>query len=142
MEKDIYRQTKTTVSLLNYHFVFCPRYRRKIFDTPGVEEYFKQLVQEICEDDEFEILALECHRDHVHLFVSVLPDASPAWVMKEIKGRTARKVREQFPKFMAMPTLWTRSYFVSTAGNVSSATIKRYVDTQKTRPDRHKRTAK
>ncbi|PFM05730.1 IS200/IS605 family transposase, partial [Bacillus anthracis] len=26
---DDYRRTKTTVSLINYHFVFCPRYRRK-----------------------------------------------------------------------------------------------------------------
>ncbi|MBQ3962495.1 MAG: transposase, partial [Erysipelotrichaceae bacterium] len=36
-----YRRTKTTVSLINYHFVFCPRYRRKIFNIPGVAESFK-----------------------------------------------------------------------------------------------------
>lgn len=132
--KNSYKKTKTTVSLLNYHFVFCPRYRRKIFDTPGVEEYFKTLVEQICAEDNLEILALECHHDHVHLFVSASPDVSPAWIMKEIKGRTARRVREAFPKFLAMPTLWTRSYFVSTAGNVSSQTIQHYVETQKTRP--------
>lgn len=37
-----YRRTKTTVSLINYHFVFCPRYRRKIFNIPGVEIRFKK----------------------------------------------------------------------------------------------------
>ncbi|MEB8734182.1 IS200/IS605 family transposase, partial [Bacillus cereus] len=35
-----YRRAKTTVSLLNYHFVFCPRYRRKIFLNAKVEERF------------------------------------------------------------------------------------------------------
>ncbi|HDR6739871.1 TPA: transposase, partial [Bacillus thuringiensis] len=43
-----YRRTKTTVSLINYHFVFCPRYRRKIFLNTKLEERFKELVQEIC----------------------------------------------------------------------------------------------
>ncbi|WP_459796535.1 transposase, partial [Alkalibacterium sp. m-11] len=41
-----YRRTKTTVSLINYHFVFCPRYRRKIFLNPSLEERFKKLVQD------------------------------------------------------------------------------------------------
>ncbi|MBJ8073659.1 transposase, partial [Bacillus cereus] len=43
-----YRRTKTTVAFINYHFVFCPRYRRKIFLNTKVEERFKMLVQEIC----------------------------------------------------------------------------------------------
>jgi putative transposase len=54
--------------------------------------------------------------------------------MKQIKGCTSLPLREEFPQLKAMPSLWTRSYFVSTAGNVSSETIKWYVDTQKTRP--------
>jgi putative transposase len=134
MKKDKYRRTKTTVSLLNYHFVFCPRYRRKIFDVPGVEDTFKTLVCNICREHDIEILALECHHDHVHMFVSALPTMSPADIMKIVKGATSHAIRNKFPVFAAMPSLWTRSYFVSTAGNVSSAAIQRYVETQKTRP--------
>ncbi|MBQ1382429.1 MAG: transposase, partial [Solobacterium sp.] len=62
--KNLYKHTKTTVSLINYHFVFCPRYRRKIFNIPGVEECFKELTCEVCEQNQIEILALECHTDH------------------------------------------------------------------------------
>lgn len=47
--KDIYKHTKTTVSLVNYHFVFCPRYRRKIFLIPGVEDVFKKEAISICQ---------------------------------------------------------------------------------------------
>lgn len=134
MKKNVYKHTKTTVSLINYHFVFCHRYRRKIFNIPGLEQRFKELVAEECEKSEIEILALECHIDHVHMFVSVLPTMSIVDIMKHVKGCTSIQLRKDFPQLKAMPSLWTRSYFVSTAGNVSSETIKWYVDTQKTRP--------
>lgn len=129
-----YRHTKTTVSLINYHFVFCPRYRRKIFLIPGLEDRFKELVRQECDKNGISILAMECHRDHVHLFLSALPTHSPADIMNWIKGASSVILRKEFKELGAMPSLWTRSYFVSTAGNVSSETIQWYVETQKTRP--------
>lgn len=134
MKRNEYKRTKTTVSLINYHFVFCPRYRRKIFNIPHLEERFKELVITECEKQDIEILAMECHIDHVHMFVSVLPTMSIVSIMKHVKGCTSHVLRNEFPQLKAMPSLWTRSYFVSTAGNVSSETIKWYVNTQKTRP--------
>ncbi|MFC2947044.1 IS200/IS605 family transposase [Virgibacillus sediminis] len=128
-----YRRTKTTVSLVNYHFVFCPRYRRKIFLRADVEERFKQLVQEICGELEIIIVALECDKDHTHLFLNAPPTFSPAGIMAKIKGVTSKKLREEFSHLQHLPSLWTRSYFVSTAGSVSSETIKQYVEQQKTR---------
>ena len=128
-----YRRTKTTVSLINYHFVFCPRYRRKIFLNSKVEERFKTLVREICVELEIEVIAMECDQDHVHLFLNTLPTFSPTDIMAKIKGVTSKKLREEFPHLQHLPRLWTRSYFVSTAGNVSSETIRRYVENQKKR---------
>ena len=130
---DQYRRTATTVSLINYHFVFCPRYRRKIFDIAGIEDRFKELVRGICQTHLLEILAMECHHDHVYLFLSCLPSDSPSDIMKYIKGGTSHTLRREFPQLSKMPSLWTRSFFVSTAGNVSSETIRWYVQTQKTR---------
>ncbi len=128
-----YRRAKTTVSLINYHFVFCPRYRRKIFLNTKVEERFKELVEEICIELDVVIVAMECDKDHVHLFLNTLPTLSPADTMAKIKGVTSKCLREEFPHLAHLPSLWTRSYFVSTAGNVSSETIKHYVESQKTR---------
>lgn len=119
--KNKYKHTKTTVSLINYHIVFCPRYRRKIFNIPGVEERFKELTAMECEKNNIDILAMECHVDHVHMLV------------RQIKGATSNKLREEFSQLENMPSLWTRSYFVSTAGSVSSETIEWYVSTQKAR---------
>lgn len=128
-----YRRTHTTVSLINYHFVFCPRYRRKIFLRNDVEVRFKELVREICEDLEIKTIALECDKDHSHMFLNAPPTLSPGDIMAKIKGVTSKKLREEFPHLKHLPSLWTRSYFVSTAGNVSSEAIKRYVEQQKTR---------
>lgn len=131
MEKK-YRHTATTVSMVNYHFVFCPRYRRKIFLIDGLETRFKELVNQICKQNEIEILAMECHIDHCHLFVNAPPTLSPADIMKLVKGTTGSILKKEF--FTSANTrVWTRSYFVSTAEDVSSATIERYVKEQKTR---------
>ena len=131
--KNNYKHTKTTVSLINYHIVFCPRYRRKIFNIPDVEERFKVLTSDECNKHGIDIISMECHIDHVHMFVSVYPQQSIPDILKIIKGATSHKLREEFPILRNMPSLWTRSYFISTAGYVSSKTIEWYIKTQKTR---------
>jgi putative transposase len=52
-------------------------------------------------------------------------------VVKQCKGITSRRLRQQFKHLLKLPSLWTRSYFASTAGNVSAETIRRYIDAQK-----------
>ncbi|OUM90831.1 MAG: transposase [Bacillus thermozeamaize] len=117
---------------MNYHFVFCPRYRRKVL-VGQVESRFKELVSKICAQNDWLILAMEVMPDHVHLFLHCLPTDSPSRMMATIKGFTSRRLREEFPHLRDLPSLWTRSFFVSTAGNVSSDTIRRYVEAQKKR---------
>ena len=121
--------------MVNYHFVFALRYRRKIFLIDGVEARFKELVHQICEQNDIDILALECHIDHCHLFVNCPPKLSPADVMRNrLKSKIpAWLLRKEFSEFAKVPNMWTRSYFVSTAGSVSNDIIQRYIETQKTR---------
>lgn len=127
-----YRRTQTTVSLINYHFVFCPRYRRKVL-VRQVKVRFKELVEQICKEQDWLIVAMEVMPDHVHLFLNGLPTDSPSDMMAKVKGVTSRRLRQEFKHLAHLPSLWTRSFFVSTAGNVSSETVKRYVEEQKTR---------
>ena len=129
---DKYRITKTTVSLIRYHFVFCPRFRRKIFLIPDAETQFKEAVSQICKQNDIDILAMKCHIDHCHLFVSAKPTLSPADIMRIVKTNTSHILRKNFKCFENNKQIWTRSYFVSTAGDVSSDTIQKYVEEQKT----------
>ena len=67
------------------------------------------------------------------MLLNCLPTLSPSNIMQQIKGYTSKILREEFYQLQKMPSLWTRSYFVSTAGNVCSETIKQYVENQKKR---------
>lgn len=127
-----YRRTATTVSLINFHFVFCPRYRRKVL-IKQVEIRFKELLAEICHQKDWNIVAMEVMPDHVHLFLNCLPTDSPSDIMAKVKGVTSRIMRQEFKHLAHLPSLWTRSFFVSTAGNVSAETVKSYVEAQKKR---------
>lgn len=132
MKKE-YKHTNTTISMINYHFVFCPRYRRKIFLIQGVEERFKELATIKCEELEIEILEIKCEKDHAYMFLNCLPTQSPSNIMKDIKGYTSKILREEFEILSKMPSLWTRNYFVSTAEMVGEDIIKEYIESQRTR---------
>ena len=103
--KNNYKYTKITVSLINCHFVFCPRYRRKIFNIPEAENRFKELTIAECDKQGIEILTLECHIDHVHILVSVLPTMSIPNITKQVKDCTSLQLRKEFPQLRAMPSL-------------------------------------
>ena len=128
-----YRHTNTTVSSINYHFVFCPRYRRKIFLIPNVEQRFKELVKIKCKELEIEIITIECDKDHIHMFLNCLPTLSPSDIMRQIKEYTGKILIEETPELSKMPNLWTRNYFISTEEDICSETIKKYVGNQKKR---------
>jgi len=127
-----YLHKNTSVSLLRYHFVWCPKRRRKVL-VGNVALRLKELLEEKTAELGWSIVALEIMPDHVHLFLGTDPDVSPTQVMHALKGYTSRVLRQEFPKLQTMPSLWTRSYWVSTAGNVSAATIEKYIAEQKTR---------
>jgi putative transposase len=127
-----YRRTQTTVSLINYHFVFCPRYRRKVL-VGDVEKRLKEILPGICQEIEVSIVALEVMPDHIHIFLNALPSISPSDIMAKVKGVTSKTLRQEFKHLQHLSSLWTRSFFCSTAGNVSSETVQRYIEEQKKR---------
>ena len=126
-----YKHKYTSVYLINYHFVWIPRRRRPVL-TGQIAERLRQLLKIKTKELGMEILALEIMPDHVHLFVSCPPNISPDQIMFRLKGYTARILRKEFPSLLKLPSMWTRAYFVSTAGNVSSEAIKRYIQQQST----------
>ncbi|MBX6423430.1 IS200/IS605 family transposase [Thermosulfurimonas sp. F29] len=126
-----YKRAYTSMYLLNYHFVWIPRRRRPVL-VGRVAERLKELILEKAGELKLEVLELAIQPDHVHLFVSAPPNLAPNQIMFRIKGYTARVLRREFPWLRKLPSMWTRAYFVSTAGNVSSETIRRYIEAQST----------
>jgi putative transposase len=116
--------------MVNYHLVWTPK-RRKHVLTGDIESRLREIIWEVCQEKKWAIIALEIMSDHIHLFVNVPPNVAAHQVVKAIKGRSSRLLRQEFPQLLKLPSLWTHSYFVSTAGNVSNETVRRYIENQK-----------
>lgn len=126
------KRTRHAAYNINYHFVWIPKYRRKVL-TGGIPKRLTELIQEKTAELGGEILNITIQPDHVHLFCSFPPTIAPHQIMHGLKGYTAFKLREEFPHLKSrLPNMWTRSYYVGTAGTVTAATIQRYIDEQKT----------
>jgi len=125
-----YLQSETSVHFMNYHFVWCPKYRKKVI-VGNVERRLKTLLQEKVSTLNGKIIALETMPDHVHIFIQAPPTIAPNRLVAAMKGYTSRVLRQEFPELTRMPSLWTRSYFVSTHGHVSADAIKKYVEEQR-----------
>jgi len=125
-----YRRDEHRVHLIVYHLVWCPR-RRKPVLVGAIAERCRTLIEEKCAEKGWTVVSLAIQPDHVHLFVQVWPTDSAAVIVKECKGLTSHYLRREFPQLLTLPSLWTRSYFASTAGKVSQETIVHYIDAQK-----------
>ena len=124
-----YKHNNTSVTMINYHMVFCPKYRRQLL-VGNIKKRMSKIFDEVAQENQWEIIAKEIMPDHVHLFVYADVRTKPEIVVKRFKGRSSRYLRKELPELLKMSTLWTRSYFLSTAGNVSSKTIQKYIERQ------------
>ena len=126
-----YKSTRHAKFLLNYHFIWIPKYRKHILDNAEIKQLTLDTINELADTHNFEVLATEIMPDHIHLFISALPKYSPSKLMNIIKGTTGRRISKHFPKLNIKGSVWTRAYFVATAGNVSSETIQHYIENQR-----------
>lgn len=124
-----YRHKNTSVSLVNYHFCWIVRRRKRVL-TGSIKQRLDVLIYDTARELDCDVLKLAVEPEHVHLFVNCPPNTAPSDLMHRIKGRTARLLRQEFPELMKLPSMWTRAYFISTAGNISSETIQKYIEAQ------------
>jgi len=124
-----YQHEQHSVHLIVYHLLWCPKRRRKILQGK-LAERLRQIIHEVAKENEWEVLRLAIQPDHVHLFLRTNPYTLPTDIARRIKGRSAHDLREEFPFLKKMPSLWTRSTFYSTAGNVSAEVIEQYIERQ------------
>jgi putative transposase len=124
-----YIHEQHAVHLFVYHIIWCPKRRRKIL-TGKVAERLEQIIHQVAQEHRWEVLELAIQPEHVHLFLRANPYTLPTDIARLIKGRSSHVLREEFPALKRMPSLWTRSTFYSTAGNVSAETIEHYIERQ------------
>lgn len=133
MDKKHLIHGRTCVYNVNYHLVWSVKYRRKVL-TAEVEDYFKEVIQDIAKEKEFVIAECEVgEQDHVHVFVSAHPKIAPSYIAKMLKGISGRRLFLKFPEIKTQlwgGHLWNPSYFLETIGSISEEAIKIYIRRQ------------
>jgi len=111
-----------------YHVVWCPKYRRRV-RIDGVDVRLKTILREVATERRAEVIEMEVRPDQVHLLVSVDLQFGIHRLVRWMKGRSSRLLRQEFPWLRSrLPTLWTNSYFVATVGGAPLAIIKQYIE--------------
>jgi putative transposase len=129
----IYKSEYNMVYSCQYHVIFCPKYRRKIL-TGDIEDRLKELIIEKQDEYGYTILEMEVMPDHIHLLIDVNPKIGVYKAICSIKRYTSNILRTEFRQLRSrLPTLWTRSKFISTVGSVSLDVVKKYIEEQKSK---------
>ena len=114
-----------------YHVIWCTKFRRSVLD----DQMQARLHHLICSGQtewDYQIRAIEIMPDQVHLVIENNPKVPVAQTVGKIKGYTSKLMREEFPSLKSrLPTLWTRSKFISSVGSVTLEVVKQSIDNQK-----------
>lgn len=140
MEKSIYNINENVLSYgrgyvysLQYHIVWCTKYRRKVL-TAGADEDCKQLLLDLAEEYGFRIPAMEVMPDHVHVLIDAKPQFYISDMVKIMKGTLARRLFLLHPEMKEKlwgGHLWNPSYCVVTVSDRSREQVEEYIRSQK-----------
>ena len=124
------RRTSHVSYNISYHFVFVPKYRKKILEK-GVRGELRSVLYEISKEYGWWIEEMEIMEDHVHILLSAPPRYSPAQIMQTMKSITAKRIFTKCPEVtekLWAGEFWADGYFVSTVGdNITKDVIKKYI---------------
>ena len=120
--KDKLGRSVHSVYSLHYHLVAVIKYRRKALYNEAVRERLKQIVWSLADDLGREILAQEPAEDHLHILFTATPTTNLSNVVNVIKGVTARRLRQEFPRtkeFLWGDSFWSNSYLITSTDQIA-----------------------
>ena len=117
---------------IEYHIVFCVKYRKKIIDG-NIKKSLFQIFTLLSEEIGFTILEVNTDLEHVHLLISCKPQHYIPDIVKRLKGTSARWLFQLYPelkKELYGGHLWNPSYFIATVSDTLEENIKEYIYNQ------------
>lgn len=120
--------------LIKYHIILVCKYRKQLL-VGAVEYDMKKIMQPISEMSDFDIEVMETDKDHLHMMIRSEPKLSPLQIVRRLKQMSISAIWKKYRDFLRHNfykehTFWTDGYFVSSIGNVSQETIKKYIENQ------------
>ena len=126
----VYSKGCHTVFYHRYHVVWATKYRFKVLHG-ALRLRIRDIIRQTCNELGIEIIKGVLSKDHVHMFLAIPPQHSVSDVMRRIKGRSSRKIQQEFPDIRKRywgRHFWQRGYFSTTAGNITQDLILQYLE--------------
>ena len=128
-----YKSKNHSKFILTYHIIFVCKYRKKLLIKYG--EDVKQIMHDISKRYDFDIKEMEVDKDHIHMMISSVPKISPLQIVRVLKQQSTIQMRRRYSselkkQYWNENTFWTDVYLCSTIGEVSSETLKHYIQNQ------------
>ena len=127
MSRRLYQQSHVTW-ICDYHLVWCPKYRGRVLEDTYIKQELKREFKYLAKWKECHIHAWHIGDEHIHLYMSIPPKYSVAYIMQIFKEKTSTWIKKKTKKF-PKGALWQRGYFVSSIG-VNEYQVKRYIEDQ------------
>jgi putative transposase len=127
-----YRKTSHAVYDLKYHLVWITKYRKPVL-RGEIAVRLRELIRQTCQSLDVYIEKGHIATDHIHLLVSVPPYVSVSDLLQHLKGRSSRRMLQEFGELNRQfwgRHLWARGYFAASSGNVTDEIIKQYIESQ------------
>ena len=127
-----YRRGAHTVFEIHLHLVWITKYRRPAL-SGEVATRVRDLIRDICAQQEVNIMKGHVAKDHVHLFVSIPTQVTISRRLQWLKGKTAHHLMAEFPHIKKQfwgRHMWARGYFCCSSGNVTDEIIAKYIAEQ------------
>ena len=119
---------------LKVPIVLVTKYRRQLLKGTIADDV-KQKIFDICNSNSCNIIAMETDKDHVHFLVSYDATDRVCDIVKVVKQQTTYHLWQKYSDFLSRQhwkkkILWSDGYFACSIGEVSSATIQKYIENQ------------
>jgi putative transposase len=127
---DYQRTNGHTVSQLTVHIVWATKYRYSVLEN-DIKIRCRTLLIQICESEDVEILKGVVSKDHVHMHISYRPSQSVSELVKRMKGRTSRKLQQEFPELKKRywgRHFWSIGFGCWSTGNITDEMVNEYLE--------------
>lgn len=127
-----YRHGAHTKFEIHLHIVWVTKYRKPLL-VGEVGSRVRELIRQVCREQEVDILSGSVSKEHIHVFVSIPPKVTISRLVQRLKGFSSYKLMSEFKhleKAFWGRHLWARGYFCVSSGQVTDEVIKAYIENQ------------
>ncbi|MDQ7083469.1 MAG: IS200/IS605 family transposase [Sulfurovum sp.] len=124
------RNGNHTISQIQVHIVWVTKYRYGVLKG-DIQKRCREIIIQICDAEDIRILKGVVSKDHVHMHIEYPPKVSVSDIVKKLKGRSSRKLQEEFKELSKQywgKHFWAIGYGAWSTGNVSQEMVNEYLE--------------